>query len=100
MDQVPANPGLEHHADRLQFRLPLPDGVAHVDYSVANGQIVSLDHSYVPPALRGQGAGEQLVIGCFEWLQAHGQVPVLRCSYIRRIADKHPHWRAYFGQGR
>ena len=52
-----------------------------------------LDHTFVPPALTGQGIAAVLTEAALTLAQKD-QVPIVpRCSYVARWIDSHPTWQ-------
>jgi len=51
---------------------------------------VILDHTFVDDALRGTGAGQQLVTGAVEWAHAETRRLLPLCPYARVVFDKTP----------
>ncbi|MFK7784927.1 MAG: GNAT family N-acetyltransferase [Crocinitomicaceae bacterium] len=81
-----------HDTQNRQFILPLDDGLkAHVSYSL-EGKTMRLTYSEVPPVLRGQGVGKELVEKTFEKLTEEGYEAVAICGYIRVTAQRSPKW--------
>lgn len=58
----------------------------------ANGPIRIADHTYVPPALRGQGIAMQLVEALVADARAQGFTIEPRCSYVEAAFRRHPEW--------
>jgi predicted GNAT family acetyltransferase len=74
-----------------RFELALPEGTAIAAYRVEGERIV-LIHTEVPQALAGQGVGSRLAHGAFELIRTSGRKAVLRCSFMRGWAAKHPEY--------
>lgn len=82
-----------HKPDERRFELPLDNGqAAHISYR-REGDHLSLMHSEVPAALRGQGIGKDLVLGTFEVIQEEGLTATAYCSYIRAVAKRSDTWK-------
>jgi predicted GNAT family acetyltransferase len=58
----------------------------------ANGPVRIADHTFVPPALRGQGLAMQLVEALVADARAQGFVIEPRCSYVEAAFRRHPEW--------
>lgn len=61
--------------------------VAVLDYRT-EGDRVYLDHTYVDPALRGQGVAERLLDAVVDWARAHGLRLVPLCSYTVVVLNR------------
>lgn len=78
--------------EQNRFELALAGGTAIATYR-REGERLVLDHTEVPQALRGRGAGTQLAKGVFDLARASGRRLVPRCSFMRDFADRHPEYR-------
>jgi predicted GNAT family acetyltransferase len=52
-----------------------------------------LDHTFVPPALNGQGLAAILTEAALTLAQKDQVRIVPRCSYVARWIDRHPAWQ-------
>jgi predicted GNAT family acetyltransferase len=79
--------------ENQRYVLPLEDGFeAVVNYTIENG-IMRLVYSSVPPELRGQQIGKELVEKTFEKLTEEGFKAEAICFYIRTIAIRSEKWK-------
>ena len=53
---------------------------------------VIAEHTWVSPSQRGQGVAEALVKRLMDDARANGFRVVPRCSYVRKLAARHPEW--------
>ncbi len=60
------------------------------------GDIVTADHTFVPVAARGAGAGHALVERLVADARAEGFRIRPACSYVAAAARRHPEWAALF----
>lgn len=74
-----------------RFEMPTHAGPAFISYR-QTGDVVSLDHAEVPPALRGSGIASKLVLGVFDMLRASNRRMIPRCGYVRTVAQRHPEY--------
>lgn len=65
--------------------------VAEVTYPEQNGVAV-MNHTFVDPSLRGQGAAGQLVKAAADTLRARGCKVRPTCSYAIRWFERHPEY--------
>ena len=65
---------------------------AELTFSRLDAKTVIANHTWVPPSLRGQGIAEALVERLMDDARANGFRVVPRCSYVRKLAGRHPEW--------
>jgi uncharacterized protein len=58
----------------------------------AMGPLRVADHTFVPPAMRGQGVAEKLVDALVADARAQGFRIVPQCSYVEALFRRHPEW--------
>lgn len=63
---------------------------AEMTYSRVNPGIVIIDHTEVSPALRGQGAGRQLLDALVAWARETGTRVMATCPFARDQFDRDP----------
>ena len=66
--------------------------LAELSYTVAGSRVI-LDHTQVDDALRGTGAGKQLVRAAVEWARAENRKLMPLCPYARSVFEKTPEYR-------
>jgi uncharacterized protein len=66
--------------------------LASLTYTVAGSKVI-LDHTEVDDALRGSGAGRQLVATAVEWARASDRRLLPLCPFARSVFDKSPELR-------
>ena len=69
---------------------------AEITFSVASPQTIIADHTGVPEALRGSGAGRDLVLHMVEDARANGFKIVPLCPFVNAERRKHPEWADVF----
>ncbi|MGV6811669.1 MAG: GNAT family N-acetyltransferase [Brevirhabdus sp.] len=69
------------------------DPAAELTYSRAGEAIMIIDHTEVPQALRGTGAGRALVERVVEDARASGIRIVPLCPFAAAQFARHPEWR-------
>lgn len=82
-----------------RYILELEGGTAELTYSIASPQMVIADHTDVPDALRGTGAGLRLVTQFVEDARAEGFRIVPLCPFVNAQRRKHPDWADAFNVG-
>ena len=80
--------------ERGEFVL-LRDGerLGELTYVRSGENVLTLDHTYVSGALRGQGMARRLVQGAVEWARETNAKIIPSCSYARRTIEREPAWR-------
>ena len=65
---------------------------AELTYSILSPERIIADHTGVPDAMRGTGAGLRLVERLVTDARAEGVRVVALCPFVRAQARKHPEW--------
>jgi predicted GNAT family acetyltransferase len=84
--EVRDNPELQ------RFELGTSAGLAVAEYR-RDGDVLTIFHTEVPPALRGRGIGEKLVRGVLDDVRRRGLKVVPRCWFVRGFVDNNPEYR-------
>jgi hypothetical protein len=71
--------------------LPGTDRLAELTWR-AMGPLRIADHTFVPPAMRGQGVAQLLVEALVADARAQGFKIVPQCSYVEALFRRHPEW--------
>ena len=69
---------------------------AELTYSVASPTLIIADHTGVPEAMRGTGAGRALVERLVADARAEGVKIVPLCPYVNAMRRRHPDWADVF----
>ncbi len=64
--------------------------VAEITFPMTAPGIYTIDHTFVDPSLRGQGAAGQLIQAALEQIKANGGQVEATCSYAVSWLEKHP----------
>jgi predicted GNAT family acetyltransferase len=78
--------------EQQRFELETPAGLAVAEYRRA-GDVLTVFHTEVPPALRGQGIGEKLVRGVLDEIRRRELKVVPRCWFVKEFLASHPEYR-------
>ena len=81
-----------HHPEKHCFEATVQGLRCMLDYRL-DGRLVHMTHTYVPPALEGQGIAAQLVEAGLGWAQNQGLKVNPACSYVRNYLKRHPEWQ-------
>lgn len=69
---------------------------AELTFSILSPSLIIADHTGVPEALRGQGAGHALVEHLVQDARASGFRIVPLCPFVNAERRKHPEWSDVF----
>lgn len=75
-----------------RYTLVIDGHEAEMTYSRLSGTTLIIDHTGVPDALRGKGAGVALVTRAVEDARAGGYKLVPLCPFAHAQFDRHPEW--------
>ena len=67
--------------------------IAEMTYSKAGTSRLIIDHTGVPDALRGMGAGQAMVQRAVEDARAAGIKIIPLCPFAKAQIEKHPEWQ-------
>lgn len=85
--------------NRGRYVIRRPEGEAEVTYSIASPVLILADHTGVPDAFRGTGAGVALVSRLVADARAEGVRVVAVCPFVKAQAERHPEWADVFTSG-
>lgn len=86
----------EHGPTKGRYVITLGDDTAELTYSVTTPTLVIADHTSVPDAFRGTGAGLALVTRLVEDARAGGFKIMPLCPFVNAQRKKHPEWADAF----
>ncbi|MFP7673778.1 GNAT family N-acetyltransferase [Marivita sp. S0852] len=86
----------EEDGTRGRYIIQLDEVEAELTYSIASPTMRIADHTGVPEALRGTGAGLALVTRLVEDARAEGFKIVPLCPFVNAQRRKHPDWADAF----
>ncbi|MFP4363624.1 MAG: GNAT family N-acetyltransferase [Spirochaetia bacterium] len=82
------------HDERNQrFFVPLGDEEAEMTYRQVRPELISFNHTYVPPSHRGSGIAGRIVKEALEWAKGKNAKIVPSCSFVKAFVDKHPEYQ-------
>ena len=84
---------LEETGSKGRYRLRSPAGAeAELTFSKVGASMIIIDHTEVPDAFRGQGAGLRLVTRAVEDARAAGKTIMPLCPFAAAQFRRHPEW--------
>ncbi|SPH24676.1 hypothetical protein DEA8626_03712 [Defluviimonas aquaemixtae] len=69
---------------------------AELTFSIVSPTKIIADHTGVPDALRGTGAGRQLVEALVADARSRGFTIIALCPFVKSLAARHPEWQDVF----
>lgn len=72
---------------------------AELTYSIANDQLIIVDHTFVPDEWRGSGVGKALVERTVTDARARDIRIVPLCPFTKAQIEKRPDWQDVLGGG-
>jgi predicted GNAT family acetyltransferase len=84
---------LEEGGSKGRYLMHGPDGaVAEMTFSKVGTHRIIIDHTEVPDAFRGKGAGLRLVARAVEDARAAGRKIIPLCPFASAQFRRHPEW--------
>jgi predicted GNAT family acetyltransferase len=80
---------IEHLPQRHCFEAIVDGQRCVADYEL-NGAVMTITHTYVPPALEGRGIAGQLTEAMLQHARSHRLKVRPLCSYARAYMRRHP----------
>lgn len=75
-----------------RYWLTMDGHEAELTYSRLGAAAIIIDHTGVPDALRGKGAGKALVVRAVEDARAEARKILPLCPFAKAQFDRHPEW--------
>jgi uncharacterized protein len=77
-----------HHRFELEV-----DGHVATEHYRLEGNVITFEHTEVPPELGGKGVGSRLVQGALDQVRAEGLKVVAECPFVKGWIGKHPEYQ-------
>jgi predicted GNAT family acetyltransferase len=84
------DPHIEHESGRFVARIGPAE--AFVTYE-RNGDVLDVQHTYTPPALRGRDIAARLTAAVFAYARAERLRVIPTCAYTQAWVARHPEVR-------
>jgi len=79
--------------NRAEHRFELTvDGHLAAAYYKTDGNVITFEHTEVPPELGGKGIGSRLVQGALDQIRAEGTRIAVECPFVKGWIAKHPEY--------
>jgi len=82
---------IRHDADGSRFTASVDGREAELDYGI-EGDVLTIQHTGVPPAIAGRGIAAALVQAAFDHARAKGLKVRTACAYSQAWLGKHPEY--------
>jgi predicted GNAT family acetyltransferase len=93
MTDIPPEIRLEDSGAKGRYFIRTDAGAeAEMTFSKAGEHMIIIDHTEVPDAFRGQGAGLRLVTRAVEDMRSAGKKIIPLCPFAAAQFRKHPEW--------
>jgi len=76
---------------RHRFELEVEGHLATEHYRL-DGDVITFEHTEVPPELAGKGVGGRLVQGALDQVRAAGLKLIPQCPFVKGWIEKHPEY--------
>ena len=80
---------IQHDAKARRFNTVVDGVTGHVEYEL-DGDVMTLTHTIVPPAIGGRGLAGALVKAALDHARSEGWKVVPQCSYADSWMRRHP----------
>jgi uncharacterized protein len=77
------------NTDRNRFELDVEGHISFIDYR-RHGNVITMTHAEVPPALNGRGIGSALASGALELVRKRHETVVPQCPFISSYIKRNP----------
>jgi uncharacterized protein len=77
-----------HH----RFELVVEGHLAAAYYKL-DGNVITFEHTEVPPELGGKGVGSKLVQAALDQVRAEGMKVIAECPFVKAWIGKHPEYK-------
>ena len=84
---------IRHEPEARRFAADIDGAAAYITYREIDGRILDLNHTFVPPALRGGGIASQLTAHALRFARAEGRRVVPSCPFVAAYVRRHPEYR-------
>ena len=72
-----------------RYELAVDGHIAATYYEIA-GNVITFEHTEVPPELGGKGIGSTLIKGALDQVRSAGLTVIAECPFVKAYIDKHP----------
>jgi hypothetical protein len=84
---------ITHNEEKRRFELQMDGHKAMLNYRPVQPAVWSLNHTFVPRELEGQGIGSGLVRHVLTHCRNNGIRVIPQCPFIEAYIRRHPEWK-------
>jgi uncharacterized protein len=84
---------IRHEPEARRFAANVGGKTAYITYRERDGDVLDLDHTYVPREHRGGGIASQLTARALEYARENGYRIVPSCPFVAAYLERHPEYR-------
>ncbi len=84
---------IRHEPEAQRFAIELANGTGVIRYRELAGRVLDLNHTFVPPGLRGSGIASRLTEHALRYAREHGYRVIPSCPFVAAYIERHPHYR-------
>ena len=84
---------IRHEPEARRFAADVGGKTAYITYRERDGDVLDLDHTYVPREHRGGGIASQLTARALEYARESGYRIVPSCPFVAAYLERHPEYR-------
>lgn len=81
---------IEHQKESRRFAAEMDHGTAELAYSEHPEGVLDLQHTFVPPEERGEGAGDALVRAAVDFARSSDYRLAASCPFVRAWLERNP----------
>ncbi len=82
-----------HKPEEWRFVLEVSGGEAELVYAPVGDRLLEYNHTLVPPAMRGSGAGGKVVRAALEYARNNGYTVRPTCSFVQSFVERHSEYK-------
>jgi uncharacterized protein len=90
---APLAGSIRHEPEARRFVIEVAGETGLIRYRELEGRVLDLDHTFVPPALRGGGVASQLTEHALHYAREHGYRVIPSCPFVAAFIERHPQHR-------
>ena len=84
---------VRHAPSEQRFCADVDGLTAYLTYRERDGRILDLDHTFVPPALRGGGIASQITAHALRFARQEGYRVMPSCPFVAAYIARHPEFQ-------
>ncbi len=85
------------NTERQRFELDVDGHTSFINYR-RHGNVITMTHAEVPPALNGRGIGSALAKGALDIVRTRQQTVLPLCPFISTYIKRHPEYQPLLAQ--